>query len=562
MFIQQIIQPAFFINFKTINCRIINKILKKPLVSACVLYFFTAAIIFPYVRWYADNPDTFQYLAITSKYISGDWSHAVNGYWSPMISWLLAIPLLFFNDELLVFKILQFLIGLFTLWQWSRLLNQTNIQNPWKNILLFVIIPFLLDYSLLNLTPDLLFIGVLFMLLNFLIAGDISSNKYNAGKVGLTGGLLYLTKAFGFPFFIAITLTLIFFESRRKTRNQFVWKNIFILYGIFFLISSIWILSMSLHYGHFTISKAAQFNMSRDAAPLPGRSENLPILDKGLNEPQPHSVSAWESPGEYINKEQITPFNFTSEYLQIVKRNLSSIYYFDFRHQSGIIFLVFFFLSLIFISKNKILEQRWLLISLLSVLLLYVGYSLILVHSRYTWINNLLMMLMSVYFIQSIIRKKNLQILSSALIIFLLLLSLKRPVKEILFTSDKDYSVFLISMSIRNPFVTMWIFYRTDFQLKRVEYEIMSTGIISGNVASLKNTESDRDAYTSALRILQNTNCRYFGQLDDAEKFDKQQAELKDKNINYLIIWKNTEWGNDAPVYYDVVSGIRIYSIR
>ena len=135
---------------------------------------------------------------------------------------------------------------------------------------------------------------------------------------------------------------------------------------------------------------------------------------------------------------------------------------------------------------------------------------------------------LQIYFIQSIFKKSNLRLLSSILIIFLLLFSLKRPVKEILFTSDKDFPAFWMTMSIRHPFVTMWIFYRTDFQLKRVEYEIMSTGIISGNVASLKNTESDRDAYTSALRILQDVNCRYFGQLDDSKKFWSSTGRIKE----------------------------------
>jgi len=85
---------------------------------------------------------------------------------------------------------------------------------------------------------------------------------------------------------------------------------------------------------------------------------------------------------------------------------------------------------------------------------------------------------------------------------------------------------------------------------------------VSGNVASLKNTESDRDAYTSALRILQKSDCRYFGQLDDAKNFEEQKSELLEKNIDFLITWKNTEWGTELPVYFDAVSGVRIYSLR
>ena len=142
--------------------------MKKRYLFSCIFYLFATAIIFPYIRWYADNPDTFQYLAIAIKYLSGDWSHAINGYWSPIISWLLAIPLLFFDDQLLAFKLLQILIGLFTLWQWVNLLDKTTLNNTAKNILVFTAIPFLLDYSLLNGTPDLLFMGLLFISILFL----------------------------------------------------------------------------------------------------------------------------------------------------------------------------------------------------------------------------------------------------------------------------------------------------------------------------------------------------------------------------------------------------------
>lgn len=536
--------------------------MKNPFLSACIFYLFASAIIFPYVRWYADNPDTFQYLAIASKYCSGDWSHAVNGYWSPMISWLLTIPLLFFNDQLLAFKILQVLIGVFTLWQWNRLLNKTSIRKSRKNILVFVFIPFIIDYSLLNATPDLLFMGLLFMLINFFLTGDISSNRVLAIKTGLAGGILYLTKAFGFPFFIAITIIIIFFELRGKERKRIVWKNVALLYGIFFLISFVWIVSLSLHYNRFTISEAVRFNMSREAAPLPGRSASLPVLNKGLFAPLTNSLSAWESPGEYVNNVKITPFNSTSDYLKIIKRNLLSIYYFDFRHQAGIIFLLLLFLFIIRRGINELMKERWILILMLFILLLYGGYALILVHTRYTWINNLLMVIMSAYFIQSIFNKKSLRFISAISFIFILLLSVKRPVKEILFTSDSDYPVGWIVGSLTHPFETMWIFYRSDVRLQRVINEVQTNNFLSGNVASLKIKGMDRDPYTNALRIAQAGNCRYYGQLNDEINLQLQKDELKKMNINYIITWKNTEWGNEAPVYYNVEAEVKIYSLK
>ena len=279
-----------------------------------------------------------------------------------MISWLLAIPLLFFDDQLLAFKLLQILIGLFTLWQWVNLLDKTTLNNTTKNILVFTAIPFLLDYSLLNGTPDLLFMGILFKFINLLLSGSIFINKSLAIKTGITGGLLYLTKAFGFPFFIAFTSIIIFLELKKNDRNKIELKNVVRLFGIFFLISSIWIVTLSFHYNRLTISEAARFNMSRAAAPLPGRSASLPVLNKGLYAPLQRSYSAWENPGEYVSNEKITLFNSTSDYLKIVKRNLLSIYYFDFSHQTGIIFLILLLLFIIVNGFRELFKEKWVLI--------------------------------------------------------------------------------------------------------------------------------------------------------------------------------------------------------
>ncbi|MBK6988564.1 MAG: hypothetical protein IPH33_10215 [Bacteroidetes bacterium] len=44
-----------------------------------------------------------------------------------------------------------------------------DVEEKWKRVLGFVIFPFIVSYSLLNLTPDLLFVGILFALIIELI---------------------------------------------------------------------------------------------------------------------------------------------------------------------------------------------------------------------------------------------------------------------------------------------------------------------------------------------------------------------------------------------------------
>ena len=509
--------------------------------------------------WYADNPDTFQYLSIAEKYLSGDWSFAVNGYWSPMISWLLALFLFFLKDGILAFKILQLIIGLFTLWQWNRLLHKTPLCREWKNILSIVSIPFILDSGLLNATPDLLFMCLLLMLINVVISGGILNDKRLAIKAGITGGLLYLTKSYGFPFFIAFIIVVILLERNWATVLNKFWKNISALFGVFFLISFFWIAILSFHYDKFTISKAAQFNRSAEAAPLPGRQDELPVLGSGLLAPMANSYSAWESPGEYLKNREIIS---QDQFFKIFSRNVSSIYYYDFRHQTGALFII---LMIIFIARKGIRElvkTKWVMIIFIFIFIFYGGYALILVHARYTWINNLLMILLSAYFIQFAFELKHQKIISMILFGLLVILSIKRPIKEILVISDKDYPILWMFKSIVHPFETMRIFYRPDFELQKAYSELKGRKILSGNVASLKVSGMERDGYTSSLLIARSGKARYFGQLNDTLSFLQQDIELKENKIDFFITWKTDEWNNKTPFYENVESGLKIYSLK
>lgn len=528
-----------------------------------LFFLFASVIVFPYVRWYADNPDTFQYISIAKKYLSGDWQQAINGYWSPLISWLLTIPILIFKNEILAFKILQFLTGLFVLHQWIRLIHRTPIAGFSKSILILIAIPFLVDYAFLNLTPDLLFVGLLLMLINTVSNENIFSDRRQSIRAGIAGGLLYTAKAFGFPFFIAFIFLVFIIENFRKALPGEKWKNLTFLYGVFFMVCSFWIAAISFHYGRFTISEASRFNRNAEAAPLPGRSEELPILSGGIFIPVNDDMSAWESPGEYLKNDQVTLFSSPQKFFQIVSRNISSIYYFDFRHQAGALFFIFLLIFLFRKGFKRLVSEKWLLVLLVFIILFYVGYSLILVHARYTWINNLLMIVSAMYLIQVVFESSFYRYVRFFFISVLILLSVKRPLKEILFTADGNYPVFWMFQAIKHPFETMWIFYRPDIRMQKAVDEIQKQNkFLKANFASLKTPGMERDGYTSCLRLVNSVNGKYYGQVNDDIKFTDLKNILLSGNIDYLVTWRNTDFGIEIPEYVNFDAGIRIYRLR
>src|SRR5437868_3970442 len=122
------------------------------LISVTILYAVTAWIVFPYLRYYVNNPDTISYLTIAGKYATGDFAMAVNGYWSPLISWMLAFVYIWIGNEILAFKILQLLIGWFALYHFTRLTQSIIHSRLLRYIIAFSSVPFMVSYSLLNLT--------------------------------------------------------------------------------------------------------------------------------------------------------------------------------------------------------------------------------------------------------------------------------------------------------------------------------------------------------------------------------------------------------------------------
>src|SRR5687767_2361400 len=131
---------------------------------ALALYALLAIVLFPHVKWYVNNPDSFQYMALAERYADGSFREVVNGYWSPLIIWLLVIPIKLIGNGIIAFKVTQLLIGAITLIAWDRVLKAASIDLG-RDVLLFAAIPFLLARSLLTLTGDLVFVTIGLILL-------------------------------------------------------------------------------------------------------------------------------------------------------------------------------------------------------------------------------------------------------------------------------------------------------------------------------------------------------------------------------------------------------------
>src|SRR5687767_8113954 len=110
-----------------------------------VAYAILIILTFPYLRYYIDNPDSVSYLSIAGKYASGDFANAVNGYWSPLITWMLAAFYTWIDNEILAFKGLQVMIGWFALFNLVKILQSLFSNRVLQYILALGAIPFMIS---------------------------------------------------------------------------------------------------------------------------------------------------------------------------------------------------------------------------------------------------------------------------------------------------------------------------------------------------------------------------------------------------------------------------------
>ncbi|MBK8364923.1 MAG: hypothetical protein IPL24_15040 [Bacteroidetes bacterium] len=74
--------------------------MKKDSLLIIALYLLACMAVMPFVKWYVDNPDSLQYINVVQHILDGRFSLAVNGYWSPLISWFLLPFMIFLTMEL------------------------------------------------------------------------------------------------------------------------------------------------------------------------------------------------------------------------------------------------------------------------------------------------------------------------------------------------------------------------------------------------------------------------------------------------------------------------------
>lgn len=198
------------------------------------------------------NVDAVCYIRRAMYWSAGDICHAISGYWSPLLSWLV-VPLLRAGaDPLYAARAVMCFCGAAAVACFGLLLYRLRAFGPLCTFVALTAMAMATPaIAVREITPDLLLSACLLAYLAALADDKLASRKTTHFLAGALGGLAYLAKAYAFPFVLThLPLTMFIFLGRRA------------LYPIarslaaFALVAGPWIAALSWRYGALTISTA------------------------------------------------------------------------------------------------------------------------------------------------------------------------------------------------------------------------------------------------------------------------------------------------------------------
>src|SRR5688500_1710708 len=170
-----------------------------PLVM--VIFALWGAHVIPGWR-YQMNPDGVSYLSIANKYLAGHFADAMNAYWSPLYSWLLAGLMAAGIESLLATKVLAILIGEAILASVWWLVAHLKLTRDIPFVVSLRLCPILIQYGMYVTTEDLLLTAALLLYLALVSSPSYEDRWYSRAVYGALGALAYLANVYALPLFL------------------------------------------------------------------------------------------------------------------------------------------------------------------------------------------------------------------------------------------------------------------------------------------------------------------------------------------------------------------------
>ncbi len=355
------------------------------LLLALAVYAWGAVVMLPTYRWQI-NPDGVGYLSVAHEVLRGQFFDSINGYWSPLVSWL-TVPLMAMGIEpVLAFKIMSLIlgaIGLITAW---RLMGNLKVANGARTIAALAMVPMLIWFALQVITSDLAVAVALLMYLTHLTHPRTATSMRRSAISGAWMGLAYLAKAYAL-WFVAVHYVITSAIAWRRQRDPAGRRDVARAAGVglvvFLTISTAWALVLTAKFGRFTYGSTGQFNWAYN-----GPDFKSPMHSRGLlPPPNPAAVSVWDD-ATYLPVESWNPFTPQRNWDHF-KKNLDRNYQVLLKLLDSYSALVYFVLIGALLVAGSIREPKETFsngILAIALLLYPCGYLVLHMEPRFFWI--------------------------------------------------------------------------------------------------------------------------------------------------------------------------------
>jgi hypothetical protein len=348
------------------------------------------------------NIDTLSYINIAELYASGKFSLAINGCWSPLYSWILAVFLLIGIPSLACCYILNFVfagICVYSLYQMSR-----KYLHDYRLLGLFNVfsILFFLNQALSVLTPDLLGAAIAFSFINQLLSPGFTQSRTKQIVAGITAGFLFFAKSYNFLFVIALLVVLILIDLLRRIKIQKRYPAYLVTGLVFMAVSLCWIIPLSIHEGKPTFSTAGGYVYKFIHPDNPDHPSALRIIPP----PFASAYSSWIDPVHQLDSMHWSPFEnsrYFNYQMRLIRNSVSTTFQIlDKRFIKSAIMLLIAGFALFNIRLRQHLTQHDWTILMAAMIIYPLGYIPLFVIDRYIIVSILLFYFFFFYMLQAL----------------------------------------------------------------------------------------------------------------------------------------------------------------
>jgi hypothetical protein len=480
--------------------------------------------------------DSISYISIAEKYARGDLIHAVNAFWPPLLSWLLA-PLLSFGIRYdYAAKLLSLMIGIFVFLGVRSLSYTFELSVQVRNLLLLLLVPILVYCSHLFFNADLLLAGVLSFYFSIILSRDYTSNRHAGWLSGMLGAFAYFTKTYAFSFFLAHFLFANFIHYWSSDRRT-VLRHCATGLAVFLGLSAIWVLSLYQKYHEVPFGILAKYNYAMSGPDSPRR----PVYYIGFVPPaDATATSIWEDPYYFPPIKSWSPFDSKRAFkhqLKLVWTNVKGTIGIYRGFSAFSLTIVVALLALCIGPLSSLPERIPIFLGLATLALYSAGYCLIYVEPRYFWPMLFLLICMGGYVLDLLFRTR----------------TFESPGRKALLSLAFAASFLFTPLSE--------LFSSKPWRATTATFSKLLEGEKLGGSKIASNTD-----YSSSVCVAYHLRAKYYGQAKENAPEAQVIQELRESGIEYYLVW------DGAPVESQALEKIKelragnrilsIYSVR